>query len=161
MAEQRIEYDLIDAIMGTEDIAYTLQGLSNLIRIKERAHFLQQSRACATLAAIYEPIVRASRLAIQGDLDSVTLDVQAIINPNFLIEPAEIDLYQAIAALPSQPSDDQLMEGIKMIAPVLANFFDHVLVMAEATQVRQNRLNLLGLIRNYSRQLADFSAVSK
>jgi glycyl-tRNA synthetase beta chain len=161
LADQGIEYDLVNAISGTEDLAYTLQGLSNLTRIKERAHFLQKSREDATLSAIYEPIVRASRLAVQGDLDSVTVDVQSIINPETLIEPAEQNLYQAIAALPSQPSDEQLMEGIKAIAPVLAKFFDEVLVMAEDPQVRRNRLNLLGIIRNYSRQLADFSAILK
>ena len=161
LAEQGIEYDLVEAVMGNEDVAYTLQGLSNLTRIKERAHFLQQSRKSATLEAIYEPIVRASRLAVQGDLDSLILDVKAIINPDLLIEPAERDLYQAIADLPSQPSDEQLMEGIIAIAPVLAKFFDAVLVMAEDPQVRQNRLNLLGIIRNYSRQLADFSPILK
>ena len=161
LADQGIEYDLVNAVSGTDDLAYTLQGLSNLTRIKERAHFLQKSRDGATLSTIYEPIVRASRLAVQGDLDSVTVDVKAVINPETLTEPAEQNLYQAIAALPSQPSDEQLMEGIKAIAPVLAKFFDDVLVMAEDPQVRQNRLNLLGIIRNYSRQLADFSAILK
>ncbi len=161
LAEQGIEYDLVNAVMGNEEIAYTLQGLSNLTRIKERAHFLQQSRTHATLDAIYEPIVRASRLAVQGNLDSVTLDVTAIINPAILMEAAEQELYQAIAALPSQPSDEQLMEGIRAIAPVLSKFFDNVLVMSEDAQTRQNRLNLLGIIRNYSRQLADFSAILK
>jgi glycyl-tRNA synthetase beta chain len=161
LADQGIEYDLVNAVSGTEDIAYTLQGLSNLTRIKERAHFLQKSRDEATLSAIYEPIVRASRLAAQGDLDSVTIDVKAVINPASLIEPAERDLYHAIADLPSQPSDEQLMQGIIAIAPVLAKFFDDVLVMAEDPQVRQNRLNLLGIIRNYSRKLADFSAILK
>jgi glycyl-tRNA synthetase beta chain len=53
------------------------------------------------------------------------------------------------------------MEGIKAITPVLAKFFDDVLVMAEDPQVRQNRLNLLGIIRNYSRQLANFSVILK
>ncbi|PZO37632.1 MAG: glycine--tRNA ligase subunit beta [Pseudanabaena frigida] len=161
LADQGIEYDLVNAVSGNEDFDYTLQGLSNLIRIKERAYFLQQSRESATLSAIYEPIVRASRLAVQGDLDSLTVDVKAVINPENLIEPAERDLYQAIAALPSQPSDEQLMAGIKAIAPFLSKFFDDVLVMAEDSQVRQNRLNMLGIIRNYSRQLADFSAILK
>ncbi len=159
LADQGIEYDLINAVSGSEDLAYTLQGLSNLTRIKERAHFLQKSREDATLSAIYEPIVRASRLAVQGELDSTTVDVTAIINPETLTEPAERDLYQAIAVLPSQPSDEQLMEEIMAIAPVLAKFFDDVLVMAEDPLVRQNRLNLLGIIRNYSRKLADFSAI--
>lgn len=161
LADQGIEYDLVNAVSGTEDLTYTLQGLSNLTRIKERAHFLQKSREESTLSAIYEPIVRASRLAVQGDLDSVTIDVKAVINPESLLEPAERDLYNAIADLPSQPSDQQLMQGIIAIAPVLAKFFDDVLVMAEDPQTRQNRLNLLGIIRNYSRQLADFSAILK
>jgi len=161
LGDQGIEYDLVNAISGTEDLSYTLQGLSNLTRIKERAHFLQKSRESATLSTIYEPIVRASRLAAQGDLDSVTVDVKAVINPDTLTEAAEQDLYQAIAALPSHPSDEQLMQGIIAIAPLLAKFFDDVLVMAEELQARQNRLNLLGLIRNYSRQLADFSAILK
>ncbi len=161
LSEQGIDYDLVDAVTGTDDLAYTLQGLSNLTRIKERAHFLQKSREDATLGAIYEPIVRASRLAVQGDLDSVTVDVKSVVNPATLTDAAEQELYQAIAALPSQPSDEQLMEGIKAIAPVLAKFFDDVLVMAEEPQVRQNRLNLLGIIRNYSRQLANFSAILK
>jgi glycyl-tRNA synthetase beta chain len=161
LADQGIEYDLVNAISGTEDFDYTLKGLSDLTRIKERAHFLQKSRESNTLSAIYEPIVRASRLAVQGNLDNSTLDLQASINPEALTESAEQDLYQVIGALPSQPSDEQLMEGIKAIAPVLAKFFDEVLVMAEDPQVRQNRLNLLGIIRNYSRQLADFSAILK
>ena len=161
LSEQGVEYDLVDAVTGTDDLAYTLQGLSNLTRIKERAHFLQKSREDATLSAIYEPIVRASRLAVQGNLDSVTVDVKAVVNPANLTDVAEQELYQAIAALPSQPSDEQLMKGIKVIAPVLAKFFDDVLVMADDPQVRQNRLNLLGIIRNYSRQLANFSSILK
>ena len=92
-------------------------------------------------------------------MDSITLDVNTIIDPVTLTEVVEQELYQAIAALPSQPSDQQLMAGIKAIAPVLAKFFDDLLVMAEDPQVRRNRLNLLGLIRNYSRQLADFSMI--
>ena len=159
LGEQGIEYDLVDAVMGNEDLGYTLQSLSNLTRIKERAHFLQQSRTNDTLATISEPIIRASRLAVQGDLDSLTLDVTTIINSETLTETAEQELYQAIAALPSQPTDEQLMAGIKAIAPVLAKFFDDLLVMADDPQVRQNRLNLLGIIRNSSRQLADFSMI--
>jgi len=161
LSEQGVEYDLVDAVTGTDDLAYTLQGLSNLTRIKERAHFLQKSREDATLSAIYEPIVRASRLAVQGNLDSVTVDVHSVVNPANLTDAAEQELYQAIAALPSQPSDEQLMAGIKAIAPILAKFFEEVLVMAEDPQVRQNRLNLLGIIRNYSRQLANFSSILK
>jgi glycyl-tRNA synthetase beta chain len=47
---------------------------------------------------------------------------------------------------------------------VVADFFDgenSVLVMAEKEPVRRNRLNLLGLLRNHARVLADFGAIVK
>jgi glycyl-tRNA synthetase beta chain len=161
LADQGIEYDLVNALMGGEDLGYCVQGLHNLARLKERAHFLQKSRDEETLGAIYEPIVRASRLAAQGSLDYAAMDVQSVINADKLVESAELDLYQAIAALPSQPTDQQLMTGIKAIAPLLSNFFEDLLVMVEDLDIRQNRLNLLAIIRNYSRQLGDFSAIVK
>ncbi len=50
------------------------------------------------------------------------------------------------------------------INPNVTNFFDgenSVLVMAENEQIKTNRLNLLGLLRNNSRILADFGAIVK
>jgi glycyl-tRNA synthetase beta chain len=47
---------------------------------------------------------------------------------------------------------------------VVSRFFDgpdSVLVMAEEPAVQQNRLNLLGLLRNHARVLADFGAIVK
>jgi glycyl-tRNA synthetase beta chain len=161
LSEQSIDYDLINAILTPEDPAYTLQSLSHLHRIPERAQFLQTSRDRQTLSAIYEPIVRASRLANQGELGFEEANITNIVDVATLTEAAEQNLYGAIAALPDQPTDAQLMESIIAIAPILNQFFDEVLVMVDEPQVRQNRLNLLAVIRNYSRQLADFSAIVK
>jgi len=38
---------------------------------------------------------------------------------------------------------------------------DSVLVMDENPDIKQNRLNLLGLLRNHARVLADFGAIVK
>ncbi|MDX2255578.1 MAG: glycine--tRNA ligase subunit beta [Pseudanabaenaceae cyanobacterium bins.39] len=161
LGEQGIDYDLINAVLPPDDLAYTLQGLRHFHRIQERAKFLQTSRDRQTLSAIYEPIVRASRLANQGDLSFEVTDISSIVDGATLTDAAEQSLYGAIAALPQQATDAQLMESIIAIAPILNQFFDEVLVMVDEPQVRQNRLNLLAVIRNYSRQLADFSAIVK
>jgi glycyl-tRNA synthetase beta chain len=58
----------------------------------------------------------------------------------------------------------QLVQGLAQVAPVVSRFFDgpdSVLVMAEDPAVQQNRLNLLGLLRNHARVLADFGAIVK
>ena len=57
-----------------------------------------------------------------------------------------------------------LVDGLAQIAPTVSNFFDgedSVLVMAENPDVKRNRLNLLGLLRNHARVLADFGAIVK
>lgn len=57
-----------------------------------------------------------------------------------------------------------LVDSLTEIAPIVSNFFDgedSVLIMAENSDIRQNRLNLLGLLRNHARILADFGAIVK
>ena len=59
---------------------------------------------------------------------------------------------------------EALVDALHELAPTVEDFFDgpdSVLVMAEKEQLRQNRLNLLGLIRNYALILADFGAIVK
>ena len=56
------------------------------------------------------------------------------------------------------------MQGLVKIAPIVSDFFDgpdSVLVMDENPEIRENRLNLLSLLRNHSRILADFGAIVK
>ncbi len=58
----------------------------------------------------------------------------------------------------------QLVEALSQIAPTVSNFFDgaeSVLVMDSNLEIRQNRLNLLGLLRNHARVLADFGSIVK
>ena len=57
-----------------------------------------------------------------------------------------------------------LVTALTKIAPTVGTFFDgedSVLVMDENPDIKQNRLNLLGLLRNHARVLADFGAIVK
>lgn len=58
----------------------------------------------------------------------------------------------------------KLIDSLGQIAPTVANFFDgedSVLVMDSDPAIKQNRLNLLGVLRNHARVLADFAAIVK
>jgi glycyl-tRNA synthetase beta chain len=159
LQESGIDYDLVNAVFGVEDPDYAIKALTNLALIRDRAQFLQNARQDKTLDAIYEVVHRATRLATQGDLPTDITSVEKVVDQKLLTEPAEKDLYKAIAKLPKDPSFEQLLAAIVAIAPTLAKFFDDVLVMVEDEKVKQNRLNMLGIIRNYSRILADFNAI--
>jgi glycyl-tRNA synthetase beta chain len=169
--EKQVDYDLVNAVLGEADPDYTQRALADLLDVQARALFLQQVRTDGTLATIYETVNRATRLAKQGTLDMQTLDPSAAINPQYFEQPSEQAFYDALVTLlpqtlkaSSQRDYRLLVNGLVAIAPTVSTFFDgadSVLVMADDPNLKQNRLNLLGLLRNHARVLADFGAIVK
>ena len=169
--DDAIDYDLINAVVSEEDVDYRARVLSQLLDARDRARFLQTIRANGTLASVYETVNRASKLATKGDLDTTTLDPAGIIDIGLFQSPAETAFHKSLQQLVPQTQTAQaernyqtLLDGLKQAAPVLAEFFDgpnSVLVMDDDAAIRNNRLNLLGLLRNHARVLADFGAIVK
>ena len=171
LAEKNIDYDLINAVLGENDPEYTERALTAVLDVQARAEFLQEIRNNQTLDAIYETVNRSTRLAAKGTLDKQTLDPRGLIDPNLFEQNSEKAFYEAlIALLPKteasreQRNYEQLVAGLVEIAPTVSRFFDgeeSVLVMAENPAIQQNRLHLLGLLRNHGRILADFGQIVK
>jgi glycyl-tRNA synthetase beta chain len=168
--EQGIDYDLVNAVLGS-DPEYTQRALTDVLDVRSRAQFLQQLRADGRLSQIYETVNRATRLAKQGELDKTSLDPTTVVQPDAFEQSSEGAFYQALLDLlpQTQTASAQrdyglLVQGLRDIAPTVSTFFDgadSVLVMAENPILRRNRLNLLGLLRNHARVLADFGEIVK
>jgi glycyl-tRNA synthetase beta chain len=169
--ERGIDYDLVNAVLGENDPEYAERALQDLLNVRDRAHFLQTIRQDGTLDAIYETVNRSTRLAAQGDLDKVQLEPPAVVQSKLFQSPSEQAFYDALMKLVPQTKAAQaernyqkLVDALAHIAPIVSNFFDgpqSVLVMDENPDIRRNRLNLLGLLRNHARVLADFGAIVK
>lgn len=169
--EHQIDYDLVNAVLGENDPEYTERALKDLLEVRDRARFLQQLRDDGTLAKIYETVNRASRLAAQGDLATSQLEPTAVIDLAHFQRPSEQAFYDALVQLVPQTQAAQaernyqkLVAGLSQIAPTVSSFFDgpeSVMVMDSNPDIKRNRLNLLGLLRNHARVLADFGAIVK
>ncbi len=169
--ELNVDYDLVNAVLGEVDPEYTERALQNLLDVKDRAEFLQEIRQNGMLDQIYETVNRSTRLATKGDLDYVALDPSQVVDKELFEKSSEESLYDQLMALVSQTTVAQsdrnyqlLVEGLVGMVPVVEQFFDgedSVLVMDENPQIRKNRLNLLGILRNHGRVLADFGAIIK
>jgi glycyl-tRNA synthetase beta chain len=75
-----------------------------------------------------------------------------------------VQLVPETKASQEQRNYQQLVDALSKIAPTVSAFFDgaeSVLVMDSDLEIRKNRLNLLGLLRNHARVLADFGAIVK
>ncbi|PSR18605.1 glycine--tRNA ligase subunit beta [filamentous cyanobacterium CCP3] len=162
--EMGIDYDLVNAVLSE-------RALADPLDVKDRALFLQAMRRSGRMDKVYETVNRATRLAAQGTLDTQVLDPAGVIAPAALEAKSEQAFLAALQTLVPQTQAaqasrdyDQLVAGLEQVAPVVSDFFDgpdSVLVMADDPAVRQNRLNLLGLLRNHALVLGDFGAIVK
>ncbi|MEG4009589.1 glycine--tRNA ligase subunit beta [Microcoleus sp. Pol11C1] len=169
--EKNVDYDLVNAVLGENDPEYTERALRDLLDALERALFLQEIRNNQTLDLIYETVNRSTRLAAQGDLDKVELEPKNAVKPELFQKSSEQAFYDAVVQLVPQTllskqtrDYQQLVDSLTEIAPTVSNFFDgpeSVLVMDSDPGIKENRLNLLGLLRNHARVLADFGAIVK
>ncbi|MEA5569002.1 glycine--tRNA ligase subunit beta [Anabaena sp. UHCC 0399] len=169
--EKQIDYDLVNAVLGENDPEYTERALEDLLDVRDRALYLQQIRRDGTLDKIYETVNRSTRLAAQGDLDTKQLNPTSLVSPELFQKSSESAFYEALVKLVPQTQAAQqsrnyqlLVAGLENIAPTVGNFFDgadSVLVIDPDPKIKRNRLNLLGLLRNHARVLADFGAIVK
>ncbi len=166
--DRQIDYDLVNAVLGESDLEYTQRSLTDLLEVRDRALFLQSIRNDGTLATIYETVNRASRLAAQGNLDTQQLDPAAVVKSTLFQKKSEQALFDALSqvnqTMQGVRNYQKLIDSLGQIAPTVANFFDgedSVLVMDSDPAIQQNRLNLLGVLRNHARVLADFGAIVK
>lgn len=169
--EKNIDYDLVNAVLGDNDSEYKERGLKDLLDVRNRAVFLQNIRQNGMLEKIYETVNRSTRLAAQGELDKIQLKPVEIVDSKLFKSESELAFYNALVELVPQTeisqktrNYQQLVDALAKIAPTVSNFFDgpeSVLVMDPDPKIKQNRLNLLGLLRNNARVLADFGQIVK
>ena len=166
--DHRIDYDLINAVLGENDPEYAERALKDPLDVRDRALFLQARREDGTLATIYEIVNRASRLAARGNLETRQLDPSAVVNTSLFQKDSEQAFYAALSELhqlmQGQQDYQKLVSTLSQMTPTLSRFFDgaeSVLVMDSDPAIKQNRLNLLGVLRNHARVLADFGAIVK
>jgi glycyl-tRNA synthetase beta chain len=169
--DRHIDYDLVNAVLGENDREYTQRALTDLLDTRDRAIFLQQIRDNGTLANIYVTVNRSSKLAAQGNLDTQQLAPTQVVQTSLFQKSSEQAVYDGLIALEPQTKAaqasrnyQQLIDALALLTPAIGNLFDgedSVMVMDDNPAIKTNRLNLLGLVRNHARVLADFGSIVK
>jgi glycyl-tRNA synthetase beta chain len=169
--DKHIDYDLVNAVLGENDREYTQRALTDLLDTRDRAVFLQQIRDNGTLENIYATVNRSSKLAAQGNLDTQQLAPTQVVQTSLFQKSSEQAVYDGLIAMGPQTKAaqasrnyQQLIDALALLTPSIGNLFDgenSVMVMDDNPAIKTNRLNLLGLVRNHARVLADFGSIVK
>jgi len=145
-----IRYDLINAALGA--------GLDNIHHAALRARALDALKN----GPQFEPLILMAK-RVNNILAGQTAPA---VNPAHFVEKAERELYATsgiindnVAPMIAKGDFLQAQKIIFRLQPVLNAFFEKVMVMAEETKLRKNRLALLQSIRKAMLQIADYGQV--
>ena len=140
----------------------------NILDLKNRINTINQLKEKADFPEIQKVISRVSKLAHNGNLETTILSYKDYVNPDLFEKECETKVFEFIKELEEiikLPNWDyfQLFSSFETNSNNLNELFDNekgVLIMARNPIIRNNRLNLLGLVRNYSLKIADFTLFS-
>lgn len=157
--QQESPHDHVEAVLAIAHEQPDFKMLSR--RVKALDAFLTTDNGTQLLAAskrasnILKIEERNDRTTYEGDVKEQLLSV-----------PAEVALFEAIRVRQPQMETalsrddfDDVMSNLAELRPQVDAFFDQVTVNDNDRDVRQNRLQLLSLIRQTLNQVADFSKI--
>jgi glycyl-tRNA synthetase beta chain len=158
LREQGARHDLIDAVFsvgGEDDLVMIVK------RVEALARFLDTEDGRNLLAGVK----RATNIIrIEEKRDSREFTGQP--NSRLLIQAEEKTLATAIASAEAQARRaveaedfEAAMRALAKLRSPVDSFFDRVTVNADDPSLRENRLKLLGRIRNATLAVADFSRI--
>ncbi len=163
LEEDGFAQDLVAAVAG--DSISDERLLSDPEDVRQRINLLMSLRASGRLSSVMAVVQRASRLAEKSDLPLQCLKADAVVDKGLFDSSSEFDLLSVVETLsPLAVSSDYqgVIKALQDATPALEAFFDgenSVMVMSDDLAVRENRLNLLAVLRNQAFVLCDFSAV--
>jgi glycyl-tRNA synthetase beta chain len=135
-----------------------VRDLGSVARLAQALAALPDER----FGPIHTAYTRSERLAEKEQGAAPLLD------PALLVEPAELEVAQAIERLDPQLEGsleagdfDAAVESAAEIGPALDRFFEDVLVMAEDKAIRGNRLRLLLNVRDTLGKLGELSQIPR
>ena len=155
--------DLIAAVAG--DAISDDQLLADPEDVRRRVNLLKELRASGELSAVQAVVQRASRLAEKGELPLDCLVPTDVVDPELFASTSERVLFDAVAGVGTVAGNRDygaLARELQQATPALEAFFDgdnSVMVMCDDIAIRNNRLNLLSVLRNQALVLADFAAL--
>lgn len=133
-----------------EACAKNKNPLADLCDYLERVKFLTELINKPSFGAVLESANRIQRIVKEDVNEEIKLDLLKI--------DAEKVLFEKIKTI-KNTNYVELAESLISINPAIEKFFEDVLVMDNHEKIKQNRLAMLTMLKEYYNQIADFSAL--
>ncbi|HET7628429.1 MAG TPA: glycine--tRNA ligase subunit beta [Bacillales bacterium] len=155
LQERTIPYDVVDAVLAGE--------INQVADLAAKAELLTKKRTTDAFKPLVEALSRVTNIAAKADIADSD---EARANPELFAAEQEKALYEAANKVDEQlleaaNNDDpqQAYEALIELQPVIHEYFDNIMVMAEDHQLRENRLKQMVALSRSIRSFADFGAI--
>ena len=162
------EYDkeIISSTCESENIEHL--NILDIADLKNRIETVKKFKLRNNSSNLINIISRYTKLANKGNMGKDIYACKEKINIDLFEKKCENDVYKFIQLLENLVNNKdweyiQLINLFEENIQLLVAIFDKadgVMVMTEDTNLRNNRLNLLALVRNYSLLIADFTLLN-
>ena len=157
---------LIKAVCSSDE--FYQKRILNIIDLKNRIKSIVNFKEKETFVEIQKVITRVSKLANSSNLSTEVLSTKDYVNTKLFEKDCEFKVFEFIRKLEEFFSTGycnylELLNLFEIHISTVEDLFDSekgVLIMTEDIKIRDNRLNLLSLIRNYSLKVADFTLLN-
>ncbi|MBO8204358.1 glycine--tRNA ligase subunit beta [Prochlorococcus marinus] len=166
LEELSLSKELIKAVCSSDQLSQ--KRILNIVDLKNRIKSIVTFKEKETFFVIQKVINRASKLANNSNLSTEVLSTGDYVNTKLFEKECELKVFEFIRELEKLFSEGhcnylKLLNLFEININTIEDLFDNekgVLIMSEDINIRNNRLNLLSLIRNYSLKIADFTLLN-
>ena len=166
LEEISLSKELIKAVCSSDELSQ--KRVLNIVDLKNRIKSIMNFNEKDNFVEIQKVITRVSKLANNSDLSRDVLSTRDYVNTKLFEKDCEFKVFEFIGELEKLFSEGycnylELLNLFEINVNTIEDLFDNekgVLVMTEDLKIRNNRLNLLSLIRNYSLKIADFTLLN-
>lgn len=147
LLSDKYKYDVMEACLSDKDV------LSNLKDFIERLDIVSELITKDEFAQFNEGINRIIRI-IKNEKNVGEVEAELFVLPQ------EKDLWNTAKAIDEDKLTYKELENkLYKAIPFITDFFDNVLVMDKDEKIKQNRVNLLNLVKTKFAKIADFSKI--
>jgi len=166
LEEISLDKELINAVCSSNKLSQ--KRILNIVDLKNRIRSIEDFREKGTFIEIQKVITRVSKLANSSTLSTNVFSTRDYVNTKLFEKDCEFKVFEFIRELEKIFSTDycnylDLLNLFEIHINTIEDLFDNekgVLVMTEDIKIRNNRLHMLSLIRNYSLMIADFTLLN-
>lgn len=151
LQDQQVQYDVIDAVLA--------EHLGHIPTLVKKAQVISQKRQEKSFKQVVEALSRVTNIAKKAEAGKT-------IDPTLFEKEEEKALYAHYEEVKKKVEEalasgnvDSAYEALADLEPVINQYFDHIMVMADDKAIRTNRLAQMSALAEVIRSFAQFQAI--